>query len=201
MATELFVVRHASVKGEAERIFRDNSNFVDDGISSEGLIATKNLAVSGLLSSAREVYTSDLKRASDTAEVLAKELCIPKTITPQLREVYFGAWSGCLASSLDPVELSRFDRNPDQNMPYGAESPEAVLARVRNLITQVENSSGPVVIVSHARFLHAFITEILFGAGTLARIIELGECSVTRLIRHGETWRLGYSNYILREKK
>jgi broad specificity phosphatase PhoE len=40
------------------------------------------------------IYSSDLRRAVDTAASLAQAFAVPCTTTPNLREIYFGDWEG-----------------------------------------------------------------------------------------------------------
>jgi alpha-ribazole phosphatase/probable phosphoglycerate mutase len=40
------------------------------------------------------IYSSDLRRAVNTAEALAEVFLVPVTTTPRLREIHFGDWEG-----------------------------------------------------------------------------------------------------------
>lgn len=74
------------------------------------------------------VYSSDLARAMQTAQVLATQIGVPLRIDPALREQHFGAFQGLLAPEIDarwPAEHRRWLQREPGFGPPGGESRQA----------------------------------------------------------------------------
>ena len=50
------------------------------------------------------IYTSDLSRARETAEILAERLALPVVADPDLRERNWGNWEGLTGTERDRIE-------------------------------------------------------------------------------------------------
>ena len=84
------------------------------------------------------IVSSDLKRASDTASIIADELGIGMLpFHPGLREINVGPWEGLTRKEID----KRFPRFLDNDMrPPGYEADEDVFARVRASLVEISES-------------------------------------------------------------
>lgn len=63
------------------------------------------------------IYSSDLLRARQTAELIAESLGLTVTLEPRLREMNLGAWEGMFSDEIEaqyPQELAERARNPFQ---------------------------------------------------------------------------------------
>jgi probable phosphoglycerate mutase len=117
-----------------------------------------------------EVYTSDLSRARETAEIVARALGVPRlSIDPRLRERGFGCFEGltreeCGERHAEAWALYLADR---QNTPSDAEPHEQVVARVVAALTAIAGSAaraGHVLVVSHGAAIRSFIHAITGAA-------------------------------------
>jgi broad specificity phosphatase PhoE len=108
------------------------------------------------------IYSSDLLRARQTAELIAAPLNLTVVLDPRLREMNLGAWEGMLSEDIKaqyPRELAEREQNPfDAHAPQG-ESPREVAERA---ITAMEEIAGKhpnkaVLIVSHGVALAVMI--------------------------------------------
>ncbi len=91
------------------------------------------------------VYSSDLKRATKTAEIALGGLGIEIRHDARLRECNFGEWNGA------PVEQVHADRRRfiDERHPNG-ESYRDVIDRMREFLDELaRDSSSSVVLISH----------------------------------------------------
>jgi probable phosphoglycerate mutase len=142
------------------------------------------------------VCASDLSRAKETAEIVARELRLGEvSVEPGLRERCFGVFEG-----LTREECSR--RFPDdwaaycseaRAMPRGAEDLEAVATRVRQAVVRVSercDASGAVLIVSHGAAIRLFLNAVTgavlppFHNGATYRIVlDSGSFSALENVR------------------
>jgi broad specificity phosphatase PhoE/ribonuclease HI len=111
--------------------------------------AAARLAGSG----ATAVVSSPLRRARETAELVADALGVEVAVEPGLRETDFGDWEGYTFAEVRqkwPRELDAWLADPSVAPPYG-ESFDATTSRVRQARTRVLRSydGQRVVLVSH----------------------------------------------------
>ena len=110
------------------------------------------------------VWSSDARRAVETAQVVAVAAGCPVTVDAALREIDFGAWSGRTYAEVvaaDPDAAAWFDQ-PETGRPPGGESPAEVASRVRAALDRaVAATDGPVVVVGHAGSLRLAVANAL----------------------------------------
>jgi broad specificity phosphatase PhoE len=100
------------------------------------------------------IYSSDLLRARQTAELIAASLGLTIILEPRLREMNLGAWEGMLFSDIEaqyPRELEARKQNPfDAHTPRG-ESPREVAERVIAAVDEIagKHPNESALIVSH----------------------------------------------------
>jgi broad specificity phosphatase PhoE len=102
------------------------------------------------------VYASDLRRARETAEIVAAPHGVPVVVDPELREIDIGAWSGLTRAEID-------ERFPNGERPDG-ETREQHFARVRAAVLRIAraNAGRRVLVVTHGgtvRAIHDLVSE------------------------------------------
>jgi broad specificity phosphatase PhoE len=112
-----------------------------------------------LLVQAREldfsaIYSSDLLRARQTAELLARPLGLTITLEPRLREMDLGVWEGMLHEDIltqFPREYAQRARDPMHTQAPCGESPMDVAERVIPVMDEIaaRHPGESVLIVSH----------------------------------------------------
>ncbi len=151
--TEFYLVRHGqtdwNLLGKWQGQSPDAPSLNDTGIA-------QALAIHEELSAMKfsAIYSSDLLRARQTAELIADLLNLDVTIEPRLREMNLGAWEGMLSDDIKtryPHELEERKRNPFEARAPQGESPREVAARVIAAADEIAawHPNGPVLIVSH----------------------------------------------------
>ena len=100
------------------------------------------------------VYSSDLRRARETAEIVAAPHDVPVVVEPGLREVNVGEWSG-----LTRAEVER--RFPGGERP-GGETREEHSARVLAAAERIarRHSGERILLVSHGGTMRALRTHV-----------------------------------------
>ena len=116
------------------------------------------------------LYTSDLKRALQTAEIVGRALHIAPQATPALRERSFGQAQGRPHSELSPVASGiEIDRVVDADArPAEGESLSELYRRVAAFIADLERHEpeGDVLVITHGgviRVAHAYCSGIAVG--------------------------------------
>ncbi len=112
------------------------------------------------------VYTSDLKRAVQTATPLAKALNCPMETTDELREINFGRWEGLTWPEIekkDPAAYGRMMENwMTERMP-GGESTADQMVRLQAFWERVRHlhTGQTIVVVGHGGSLRPLAGIIL----------------------------------------
>jgi broad specificity phosphatase PhoE len=102
------------------------------------------------------VYSSDLRRAHETAEIVGAPHGVPIVIDSDLREIDIGSWSGLTRAEID-------ERFPNSERPDG-ETREQHSARVLAAVERIAraNLGRRVLVVTHGgtlRTLHHVVSE------------------------------------------
>ena len=116
------------------------------------------------------VYSSDLRRAHETAEIVAEPHGVPVVADPGLREIDVGSWSGLTRSEIQ-------ERFPDGDRPDG-ETRDQHAARVLAAIERIAraNLGRRILVVTHGgtmRALHGHVSERPFHPVENCGILEL----------------------------
>ena len=116
------------------------------------------------------VYTSDLKRAHETAEIVAALHGVSVVADRELREIDIGSWSG-----LTKPEIEK--RFPEGERPDG-ETTEQHSARVVAAVERIarEHHGERILIVTHGGTMHRLI-----DAAGAENVTRLDNCAVLEL--------------------
>ncbi len=106
------------------------------------------------------IYSSDLLRARQTAEIIARRLGLPVQLDARLREVHLGVWEGMLGDEVAlryVAELEARRRDPVHSRPPQGESVYEVAARVGQTFDAIARAHPDqhVIVVSHGLALAA----------------------------------------------
>ncbi len=162
--TELLLVRHGETDWNIQGRFQGQS---DPPLNERGLAQARALALALAGEEVAAVYTSDLQRARQTAEILAQSLEAPLRVDPRLREIHQGAWEGMVMEDIRrgyPEEFERRAADPLASVPPGGESVRRVQERALQAVRDVldRHPDEKVVLVSHGLVL-ALIRIHLLG--------------------------------------
>ncbi|WP_210605347.1 histidine phosphatase family protein [Brevibacterium oceani] len=129
------------------------------------------------------IVASDLSRAAETAEKLARIVGVETVHDARLREAAFGEWEGSIRAEVAetwPDELAEWVSGADV-APPGGESRSESGQRVAAAVTDIVDTAtvDTIVIVAHGAVLRG-AAEILLGLTGTGRIGVLGNCG------HGE---------------
>ncbi len=177
----LLVVRHAQSVWNAAGRWQGHA---DPPLSTEGAVQARTVAErnsGGSLADVRSIVSSDLKRARQTAEIIAETLKVGSvTCDEGWRERDVGEWQGLTSEEIERDYPGALATN---NYPPAWESHESLTARVLQAAARLGDSvpDGVVLVVSHAGVIYAL--ERHFDAG-FARTGNLNGCRL--LVKSGE---------------
>ncbi len=182
----LVLWRHGQTAWNAERRFQGHA---DVSLDTTGREQARSAARYLAAMHPAAIFSSDLARASQTAEYLARLARLPLQTDKDLRERGGGAWEG-----LTDVQIrSRYPADYGTWNPPDGEPVEAVADRVAAAFTRIADSldSGSLgVLVSHGAAINLGISRLL-GLPERARVIgPLANCAWSVLGRRAGFWRL-----------
>ncbi len=184
MGARVYVVRHGRTAWNADGRFRGRCDVpLDERGLAEAARAAARLA--------RErpalalLATSPLRRAAQTAEVIAAACGVEPVVHPGLIDLDHGAWTGLRpveAEARDPEAFARFRETPLEARPPGGEDLRSVLARILGALDELmaERPGAPVAVVSHEVPIRLVLGHLLGTPdGTIWRLeIPTGSVSV-----------------------
>jgi broad specificity phosphatase PhoE len=143
------------------------------------------------------LYTSDLRRALDTARILAKMLHIEPTPDSRLRERHIGIWQGLTQEEVIawyPEEYRALLANPNEYQIPGGESRVQVAARMKAVFDDIIKQTGDdtIGIVSHTTAIRALLGVLMPEIDALS--MQFANMSVTSLAREDGTWKITQRN-------
>lgn len=159
--TTLVLVRHGVTDWNRVRRFQGQ---IDIPLNDEGhrqaALTGQRFATDPAREQIRAVYTSDLSRAAQTAEPIARMLGLDLRVDPALRERHYGSFQGRTHDELEHGELAPAfrrwrAREPDFDLPGGGESLRVFHQRVEDVLAALaaRYAGGTVVAVAHGGVL------------------------------------------------
>ena len=166
MANTFYIVRHGqtnwNILGKTQG--HGNSNLTEKGINQ-----AKDLAESMIKYPIDYIYSSDLGRAVETAEIIANKFDKEVITTPALREMGFGEWEGLLIKEIQ--ENYKDIYHTWRNQPHLAEIPggetlQVIKDRTEKFLNDInEKYDGKhIVLVTHSVTARVIILSVLNSA-------------------------------------
>ena len=133
-----------------------------------------------------DVYASDLRRVTQTAEPIMRGRDVPLVTLPALRERGFGEWEGLTFTEMEarfPERYAALFSGDDTSAAPGGESErqlyERVAAGVDRLLEAHSGDDGNLLVVAHGGSLCAAIVRLLgLPSGSMERFSS-GNCGLS----------------------
>ena len=160
---KIFIIRHGQTSGNSALKYFGITDVElnEEGINQAGLIS-KRLEKENIY----RIYSSSLKRAFKTAEIIANPHRISVELKEDLGEINFGNWEGLGFQEIQksyPQEFSEWQNNlMGFTMPQG-ESILGLKKRVETAFNEILNSAreNNVIIVTHGGPIRIILSKIL----------------------------------------
>ena len=193
--TEIMLVRHGETEWNLKEIFRGR---IDIELNETGIKQAELLAeyLSGLKIDA--IYSSPLKRALKTAEMMASYHKLDVEITPGLTDFNYGKWQGLSHQEVKNKykELyAEWINRPDQVKIPAGESLDDVRNRAMSVVTKVVTKhEGNVALISHRVVNKVLICALLELDNSHFWNIRLDTCGITTFTDGNERFILTKHN-------
>ncbi len=152
MGVKFFLIRHGQTLWNQEGRYQGDK---DIGLTSLGIRQAK--LASRYLSKVNfsNIYSSPLKRAVDTANIIRRSRNLEVIIRENLKEINFGKWEGMKFDKINEKYHSGYQdwlKDPYNNSPTEGESfktvQERAIAEINNMINENEDKSS-VAVITH----------------------------------------------------
>ena len=158
METKIILIRHGQSLGNATKTYLGHT---DLGLSEKGEDQARIAADYFKDTDIEAIYSSDLKRAYNTALPHAKYHNLEVTASTELREVNVGVWEGMLMD--DIIERWPQEFCIDWRQKFGTSTPpggepvrEAAKRIYNKLLSIAKAHKGVVLVATHAAVIRAF---------------------------------------------
>ena len=150
----LIVIRHGKTEGNKKGKLQGQR--LDEPLSEEGLNEVRKIIPKLTDYAVGALYASPLRRAYETAEIVAKKLDLPIIIRNELLERDFGTLSGLTWDEIAKLGYTNL-READEGLiydyqPFGGESAQQVRGRILQFLSKIKSmhlSQEAIVCITH----------------------------------------------------
>ena len=163
MQTEIILIRHGTTAWNKDKKFQGTK---DIELNEDGIREAERLQDYFRNHSLDKIYTSDLKRASVTAETISVPHNLEVIPKNKLRELNFGLWEGLTYSEIRQKnpELSRkwFSDPTSVTIPEG-EDMKSFSQRLRDCFNNIikNNKNRKIMVVTHGGVIRVWLSILL----------------------------------------
>lgn len=180
----IYYVRHAQNKANITKEFSYLK--VDYPLTSQGIEQAQRVARFFLDKNISAIFSSPLKRAAQTAEIISQTLSLPVVVVEELRELNVGILEDLPPSEEtwnlhDRILLDWFEGRSEVTFP-GGENYFMALARMKEGLkrTIANRNNESIIVVGHYGLLLATISNICQGIEPKA-LAQLSNCSMSEI--------------------
>lgn len=193
--TKLCLIRHGETSWNAERRLQGHT---DIPLNARGVLQARQMAqaLKDIKLTFDVLYTSDLKRAADTANAVVELFGIEAQVDGELRERHFGALQGL---SIGEAPLKRPDiwqahitRDLEHDLD-GGESIQQFALRVQNALDKIQarHAGKTILVVSHGGTLDMMYRIASKQALSAERTASVPNASLNWIThRQGDGWAI-----------
>ena len=193
----IFIARHGQTDCNRDRILQGrgiNAPLNDVGINQAQALAT-------YLSKKRysALYTSSMKRAIQTSEIIAEASSLPISTHQELDEMDYGIYEGKqytdVADDLEIIKNSWDEGNTELQIEAG-ESPEDVLNRAKPIFLNIIQShpGESILMVLHGRLIRILLSHFLRSDLKQMEAYQISNCELNHLVYEGDCFKVQFLN-------
>lgn len=158
---KIYLARHGETDWNVQRLMQGTT---DTDLNENGLAQAARLGEKMVGSGIVHVYTSRLKRANHTGQIVAEHLGVPCEARDGMQEVGLGEWEGRTWTDIVremPELTERWAKDRRNARPPKGEIYQEVLDRMVSAVVRiVREAKGDVMIVSHNGTIRYFLAAL-----------------------------------------
>ena len=158
---KIWLARHGETDWNVRHMMQGTT---DTEFNENGLVQAKRLGEAMKDSGVTRVYTSCLKRAARTGQIVAQCLGVPCEVREGLQETGLGEWEGRVWKDIcaeDPEGTERWMKDRRNARPPKGETYQEVLDRFTAAVVRIaRGNTQDVMIVTHNGTIKAFLAEL-----------------------------------------
>ncbi|MBM3224037.1 MAG: histidine phosphatase family protein [Candidatus Tectomicrobia bacterium] len=187
----IYVVRHGATDwNHSGRIQGHMDVPLNETGRAQARLASRRLAAVG----ATALYSSDLARAAETAQIIGHSTGLQVTQRPGLREIHFGVWQGLSSPEIrerDPEVYAARRANPYDVAPAGAETWRNFYARALQTVEEIlaQTDAERLIMVTHSGVCTVMGLRALGFDCTGKRTFDSHNCGIHTIAVQGVSWR------------
>ena len=174
-ATSIVLARHGETDWNRDGRFQGH---LDPPLNERGRTQARELAESLARFDIAALYSSDLRRAAETAEIVGARLGLVAAADAGLREIDVGAWSGLTVDEISARFPDAYARwRAGQLDAHGGETREAFSARVVGSVLRAarDHPGGRIAVVAHGGVIRTVQRYVLGGPEPVLRNCDTWE--------------------------
>jgi broad specificity phosphatase PhoE len=186
--TQMFVLRHGATPPNLEQPYRLQGRGLDEALAPQGIEQAQHTRQALATQPLRAIYSSPLRRARQTAEIIAAGRDVPVHLVTELQEGDVGRWEGRSWEDIQAKDRDAYDQFMADPGKYGYPEGETfaeVAARVSPTFDIIlrRHEGQTVLVVSHQIVCRVYLAGLLGLSPSQARRVRLanGGLSVVRL--------------------
>jgi broad specificity phosphatase PhoE len=157
----LILIRHGETDWNLEGRWQGQT---DVPLNARGLAQAEQVAADLAWRGLTAIYSSDLSRARQTAEAVARASGLKVHLEPRLREICQGEWEGKLIAEIDGQNEAWLQQRLENPLNFAAPGGETSLQVQRRVVAATENilrrhPDGVTAVVSHGFALAVIIAH------------------------------------------
>lgn len=186
--TLLVLARHGETADNRRLVFQGQTG---RGLNALGRAQAQRLAARLAKHPPDAIVASDLERAAETAQIVAKAVGLPVALDRDLREVDVGSWSGKSYREIAeqyPEEWAAWSQGLDVRRGGGETYAELALRVERAIDAAVAVRPGTrILFVSHGGAIKSYVAKLLgVDAKGMRALAGVGNCGLTVIVRDSE---------------
>lgn len=181
LSMRLYLVRHGQTDWNVQKRAQGHTDIPLDAIGREQAVRTGKAFLDLPI---KRLLTSDLQRASQTADEISRTTKVPAEVLPQLRERGFGEWEGQPFAEIGirfgfEADFKGVTRN--EITPPGGESYVEVWTRILSVVEDVRANKVNTAIVAHGGTCSLLLAMFLGGDVSLSNSFRFSNACINEL--------------------
>lgn len=194
---KIYLIRHGETNTNREKRY---VGWTDVDLSAGGYQQAEKLSRRFAAENIASLYSSDLKRAENTAAFIGKAQGLKPITALQLREINFGEWEGLTHDEIEESygeKVKKWIDDPFEHLPPRGESLADVSRRAESFLEEITANYGSgeaVVVVSHGGVIRVLLHSFLNLSMQQFWDITIDNASVSLVWRERSNYHVVYVN-------